>query len=165
VGIGTRNLVLSEVEGEEVGTVKLVWCVALVALMGSAAAAGDVAGAAATTAQAGSAAAAEVISGFINANHGAGLYMIYGRDATGIGPGLEWQMFKGCRWLRFNLIAAASSAGSERLIPGVGALLPGGGDKPELTMGVCWTPGEYGAARIGGLKTNAAVYLGLRVRI
>jgi len=145
--------------------VAVVLCLALLALMGSAAAAEEVAGPAAPTAETGNVAAADVISGLINANPGAGLYVIYGRDATGIGPGLEWQMFKGCRWLRFNLIAAASSAGSERLIPGVGAVLAGGREQPDLMVGVCWTPSEYGGARIGGLKANAAVYVGLRVRV
>jgi len=95
----------------------------------------------------------------------AGLYVIQGSAATGIGPGLEWRMLRGCDWLRFNLIFAASTAGSERLIPGLGVLVHGGDGTPDITLGICWTPDEYGAARVGPLKANAAPYVGLRVRM
>ena len=93
----------------------------------------------------------------------AGVFLIHGREATGVGPGLEWRLFEGCDSLRFNLIAARSSTGSERLIPGVGVQLTGGDGTPDVTLGVCWPPSEDGKARIGGLKTDAAPYIGLRV--
>jgi len=96
-------------------------------------------------------------------NAAGGIYWIHGRDATGVGPGLEWQMFPGCERLRFNLIAARSSKGGERLIPGIGVLLLGGDGTPDVTLGVCWAPSEYGMARIGELKTYAAPYVGLRM--
>jgi len=109
--------------------------------------------------------AADAITEFINAADGGGLYVIHGREATGVGPGLEWQMFERCEWLRFDLVAATSSNGSERLIPGVGVRVRGGEGAPDLTLGVCWPPSEYGLARIGGLRTYAAPYLGLRIRL
>jgi len=114
----------------------------------------------------------------------AGLYLVHGRDATAVGPGLEWQLCQGCKWLRFNLIAARSNAGDERLIPGLGVRLlgsrsegsgapasgspaptPGPDRTPDVTLGVCWTPSAYGMVRIGGLKTCAAPYIGLRLQL
>ncbi|UCH34551.1 MAG: hypothetical protein JSV65_18845 [Armatimonadota bacterium] len=93
----------------------------------------------------------------------AGMFLIHGREATGVGPGLEWRVFEGCDALRFSLIAARSSTGSERLIPGIGVQLAGGGGTPDVTLGLCWPPSEYGKARIGGVKTYVAPYVGLRV--
>lgn len=95
----------------------------------------------------------------------AGVYVIHGREEIGIGPGLEWQVLKGCEWLRFDLIGARSSRGSQHLIPGLGVQLYGGTDAPQVTLGICWVPSEYGRARIGEVKTYAAPYIGLRMEL
>lgn len=89
---------------------------------------------------------------------GGGIYYVHGREATGIGPGLDWQLIEGFEPLRLTLIAAHSSLGHDRVIPGVGLQLDADID---LTIGVAWPPSEYGQARIGPITTYAAPYIGL----
>ncbi len=47
-----------------------------------------------------------------------------------------------------------SGTGSERLIPGVGVQLTGGDGTPDVTLGICWPPSEYGSSgqRDGGSR-------------
>jgi len=94
---------------------------------------------------------------------GGGLYYVHGRDATGIGPGLDWQLIGSCEVMRFNLIGAHSSKGHDRIIPGVGFKVRGN-NLPDLNLGVCLLPSEYGLSRIGPMKAYLGGYLGLNAR-
>lgn len=99
---------------------------------------------------------------FLGAPDGASLMFVHGRDATGVGAAFNFEVL-GAPRLHLDIGVVTSNRGNTRLLPGLSYDL--GRARPSnatVALGLCWTPSEYGAPRLGPASTFLAPYMLLR---
>jgi len=103
------------------------------------------------------------VTGFLGQPSGQTLMLIHGDTATGAGMAYSYELASPAGWslsLDVGLIQSNASTGL-RVIPGLSIAPPVGGSVRPF-VGIAATPDEYGQLRLGGIKTDAAIYGGFR---
>jgi len=86
-----------------------------------------------------------------------GLMLLHGREATGTGPVVSWQIDGLPAYIDLGIVQ--SNQGSTRFVPGA-SLQIARGKGTAVRVGLAATPNEYGGIRIGGAKlANVGAYL------